>query len=265
MATTEKTKDRVARGEKPPYIDLGEAVQVIGLCYDRAGDEIPFDLFSEITGNTASSSSFTRKLATCRNFGLVTVTLSKITLTEIAERIFRPRDPHERQAALKDAFLSIDLFRRMYDKYLGKILPQDEYLANTFADYVPQDQAPKWVDRFVDSAQEAGLLLNRADGKTQVIDGARQAGIDNAVSAVAEALENQPDGQWPIGPQNVFTAGTTFAPIPSPPMQSHLQMLIDVLNAVDMTDAEQEAVWTLIRYVKRKEANAIAESSSGLP
>ena len=256
MATTEKLKDRVARGERAPYIDLVEAVQIIEACYDRAGDEIPFDLFSEVTRNTASSSSFTRKMATCRNFGLITVSGNKINLTEVAERIFRPRDPNERQAALKDAFLSIDLFRRIYDKYLGRILPQDEYLANTFSDYVPPEEARKWVDRFVESANEAGLLLDRSDGKTQVIDGARQAAIDSAVAAVSEVLENQPDVQWPkVNPQ--FVA--------APPMQSHLQMLIDVLNAVDMTDAEQEAVWILIRYVKRKEANAIAERDLSLP
>jgi hypothetical protein len=242
MAVT--AEKRIGRGDRAPYIDLFDAVSLIEQCYDRAGDQISFDLFSQVIGNSLASSSFQRKLAAARNYGLVTIGNRLIDLTEIAQRIFRPRSQDEKQNALKEAFLYNDVFRRVYDRYASKILPQEEYLANVFADYVPKEETRKWADRFLASADTAGLLFVRPDGKTQLLEGPT-ALLDNALSEIMESARNALQQQ---------DAPALVTPPPPQVSKSHLQMLIDVLDAKDMTDAEQEAVWTLIRYVKRKEA-----------
>ncbi len=229
-------------GVHAPYISLPEAVSVLEECYDKSGDEFSLDLFSAAIKNSTSSSSFAKKLAACRNYGLVNIEGNTISLTVFSQRIFRPRSSKERKATLKEAFLSVDYFRRVYERFLGKILPQEEYLANTFSDFVPKDAAPRWAKRFMESALYAGLILERADGKLQVLDSA-ETGKDKPVAHV----EGGPDEI-----KEEFLAGK---PQPTTGVQqTHLQMLIELLDAKEMGDTEQAAVWTLIQYVKRREA-----------
>jgi len=41
----------------------------------------------------------------------------------------------------------------------------------------------------------------------------------------------------------------------TPQERTPAEMLLDIIDMADMTDPEQDAVWTLIRYLKKKEAN----------
>ncbi|MFZ1701891.1 MAG: hypothetical protein WBO10_05350 [Pyrinomonadaceae bacterium] len=240
-------RKKVAQGERPPIIGLESAVNLTQGSYDKAGDDIPFDVFSQVSGNTSSSSSFTRKLATMRQFGLVTFANSVIALTPLAQRMFRPRDKDERQAALKDAFLNIEVLRRIYEKYLGKILPQEEYLANAVGDFVPKEYAGKWAQMFMDSARFAGLIMERSDGKMQVIDGRAASAVKLDDFVVSEP----PVGIVPeISPELIIAESRHKAIVERAP----LQMLLDIMDMSDMDETEQAAVWTLIQYLKRKEA-----------
>lgn len=179
----ENSKTRLPKGSKPPFLNLEESVKLIQEIYERAGGGVSFDGFSQISTNSPSSSSFTKKIGVLRSFGLITAENKSVILTVTADNIVAPRSPQERARALKSAFCNNDIFSKVYSQFKGRLLPQDEFLVNTFKDLVPRDIASKWMTSFKESALYANLLLDRGDGKFQVIE-------DNLLAEQTKTVEN---------------------------------------------------------------------------
>ncbi|MEQ1762833.1 MAG: hypothetical protein ABL984_06750 [Pyrinomonadaceae bacterium] len=238
-------KDRVKPGSHAPRYDLGFASKLATEIYEKTGGAATADEFSTITGNSLKSSAYHAKLAALRNYGLASIE-GKIRLTPSAERIVAPLDPDDRNVGLKECFLRIDAFSSVYEKYVGKILPPDEYLKNTFIQLeIPRDLADEWVIQFKTSAVYAGLLMERADGKMQVRGTA--SGGERQSEPREESITEAPTA----------IARNTFSRVDSaavqPVSKTAYQFLIEILNA-DMTQEEQDSVWILIQYLKRQEA-----------
>jgi hypothetical protein len=166
-----KKRKRLPKGSVPPSLNLEEASDITNRIYELAGSEASYDVVSRITGNSTRSSTFLNKIITLKNYGLITDVNRTITLTESGRKIAGPRTPTERALALKQAFLNIGLYSTVYEKFKGRLLPPDEFLINTFADYVPtRELASAWMDSFKKSAKKAGLLELRQDGKIVVLE-----------------------------------------------------------------------------------------------
>jgi hypothetical protein len=167
-ASSKKRVQRFKKGTVPPALTLAEVATIITSFYENTGGEqATYDPLSTLTNNSSGSSVFWRKLATMKNFGLIQEENRLLSLTPLGLRIAAPHDPAERVEALKQAFLSIEIFKNAYEKYKGKILPLDEFLVNTFSSYVPRELAAEWVEKFKSSAETAGLIEKR-NGKLQV-------------------------------------------------------------------------------------------------
>jgi hypothetical protein len=71
--------------------------------------------------------------AAARDFGLTTGTRDSetIALTDLGRSIVYAPDPETEHARKVDAFLSIDLFKRVLEHYKGSELPEMKYLGNT--------------------------------------------------------------------------------------------------------------------------------------
>lgn len=250
MAVKEKEKkeERVKPGGHPPRYYLGESVQLAIDIYENAGGNATLDEFSDITGNTRKSSSFIRKLQTLKHYGLVVTDEEKIRLSEIGERIAAPQDQAEKNAGLKTAFLQIEPFKVVYDKFVGKILPQDEFLKNAFTqqENIPQKLASDWINHFQTSGKFAGLLMDRGDGKLQV----RGIASDKTPKVESANDDNKIDNDKP----DVIISDS---PKPPPQQQSSTaktpyDFLVEIFKGADMTDEEEAAVFTLFRFLKRQ-------------
>lgn len=229
------------KGAHPPRLNLAEAGNIITELYERTGSEASLDDLSEIFGNSLKSSAFITKQNVLKKYGLIVFEADTAKLTDTAESIVAPKDKTEKAAALRKAFLEVEAFETVYQKYVGKLLPEDTFLINSFTAVGGRDKAEKWMESFKESARYAGLLMDRGDGKFQVREVGRA--LVEAESE-KESSNNNKAVELPVNFEstNVQVIG-----------KSNYQFLIDILNS-DMSTEEQAAVWTLIQYLKKKEA-----------
>ncbi|OLE51128.1 MAG: hypothetical protein AUG51_24110 [Acidobacteria bacterium 13_1_20CM_3_53_8] len=243
---TSKRK-RVPKGAAPPALSLDEAAEIITRFYEEAGGEASYDPLSSIMGNSSASSVFTKKMAALRNYGLIMDENRFVTLTPLGFHVAAPHDPADRVEALKEAFVENEIFARAYERYKGRILPQDEYLVNAFAVWVPKELASEWMEKFKSSAGIAGLLEER-NGKLQVRESPKKPEPETEEPAPTKPQEELPQ----LLPQ-INTQPQAIQSQPVLRSESSYDVLIRILSP-DMEEAEQEAVWTLIRFLKKQEA-----------
>jgi hypothetical protein len=254
MADNNETKSssdgKKPKGSYPPRLTLAEAGIIVTDLYERAGSEATLDELSEILGNTMKSSAFSAKLVCLRKFGLIDSIGNKVKLSDTANSIVAPEGRSERAQALKTAFLMIDEYAKVYSKIEGKILPEDKFLQNSFLEYGGKDLAPKWMESFKESIDYAGLVFDRGDGKYQVRSMGSGTGPTkeitvNDTAAAAESMSFEP-------------AVARLSETEKTPYQ----FLIDIWKA-DMTEDEQQAVWTLLQYLKKQEARPTRTPDEG--
>ncbi len=252
MSEEKPTKiDRVPRGGVPPKLNLAEAGDIITSLYERAGSTATLDELSEILGNSLKSSDFGKKVNVLKKYDLIIVEADKIRLSPSAVLLVAPEDQVERAEALKYTFLRHEPFDKIYTKYVGRLLPEDTFLKNSFLEFGGKELAEEWAASFKTSAEYAGLLTDRGDGKFQV----RETGK----ATITKPTESIDAGAG----QHDYYSVPTIEPVPeiaAPPQKmaqakSDYQFLIEILGA-DMSPEEQQAVWTLIQYLKKKESES---------
>ena len=162
--------DRYKPGSRPPYINLREALRLAAQIYEQGGGQASKDLMSKITGNTSSSSSFTRKVNALKAFGLAAEDKGQIFLTHTGAAAVAPTNPEDAAEARKMSFQRIDVFKRVYERHKGKILPADEFLRNILQQDcgIERDLLGDWLSSLKDSLDAAGLLHDRGDGRMQI-------------------------------------------------------------------------------------------------
>jgi hypothetical protein len=153
-------------------MSFGDAVQLVEKIYNEGGGQASYDLMSQLTGNSTSSSSFNRRISALRIYGLVTDVNRTVSLTDLGMSIAAPKGMEGAQSSRKEALLRVDLFSKIYERHKGKLLPADEFLKNILEqDFsVPKDFSSSWVDAFKEGARSANLLFDRGDGKIQLLE-----------------------------------------------------------------------------------------------
>ncbi len=214
--TTIRTVERVPRGSKPPKLTLKEAVEITLKLYEDAGGMVNLDVLSKFTENSPSSSTFKNKLSALKKFNLIEDKADSLTLTDTARLIVAPKTPEEKLINLKTAFLGYRRFEKIYSQFAGKILPQDEFLKNIFAEVVPKSFAKKWMENFKISAEFAGLFSKRQDGRIQVLEGIGEMSDEKKTEEVEEKPDSDKAELTEIAvntdePENVQNIETTNA------------------------------------------------------
>ena len=164
--------ERLKRGSNPPYISLADAFAIVRSIYEQGGGQASRELMSRITGNSHSSSSFIKKIGALKAYGLVLEQNDSIYLTELGSAIAAPTSQGSDALAKKAALQNIPVFAKIYERHKGKLLPADEFLKNIIEQDagIPRELSPDWVGAFKSAARVAGLLYDRPDSKTQIVD-----------------------------------------------------------------------------------------------
>src|SRR5205823_2473792 len=103
-----------------PYNDLDDAVSVARAVHEL-GDRCGHDQLAPKLGyKSVDNGAYTLKLATARHFGLITSSKEGVTLNPLGRRIF---DPAREVQAKAEAFLTVPLYKALYDEYRGYPLP----------------------------------------------------------------------------------------------------------------------------------------------
>jgi hypothetical protein len=143
-----------------PYTPLADAEQVVQALHRRGGMAAMDELAAELNQVTTSG-AFRTKVATSRTFGAVSVRRGTAHLTPLGRRLV---DPTQVEQARADAFLTVALYRKIYDEYKGHTLPGTEGLENTMGRLgVSPKQTERARQAFQRSAEQAGFFRHGSD------------------------------------------------------------------------------------------------------
>lgn len=216
---------------KAPYISLAEAIEIIAQINRKHGERISKSYLADITGNTLKSSSFIKKLASLRHYGLAVETSGDVRLTDTGLAIVAPTSPNEEPRARVEAFLSLPLFRRLHDQLKGGLLPKRESLINSLQREhgIKPKYTSDWAERFEEALETAGLLSKKGT-EWMILDSVSEQPLSEPVPRpetviASEAAEKRVKG-WsfshPAGKVELSDDATA----------EDVKMLIDILKIV---------------------------------
>jgi predicted nucleotide-binding protein len=172
-AEAEQVKEQVKKQTRPSSLfaqhRLEDAIKVAEAIENaNAGQPYPPTDVAIALGRSPGSSAFQVMLSSSLKYGLTTGSYKsdKIALTPLAQQITAPTSADERRRALVTAALTPTTFRRAFDYYKGKKLPDTQYLMNTFTREfgIPADHAETCTEVFRANLHYVGLLRQAKTG-----------------------------------------------------------------------------------------------------
>jgi hypothetical protein len=184
-----------------PSYDLEEAIRFVEAIRGTGGDDVAEEDLLKHLNLSRTTKSWVYKMSTVREFGLVErkgqKANAKIMLTGLAKHLLRPADEAELDATRLAAFLTPALYKRLFDYYRGKTVPQVKYLANvlTREPYrLLESVSEQAAQAFLDSARYVGLLRGDLFG-----DGTLKK-VESPAPAQAAPAPNTPESLEPTAP-----------------------------------------------------------------
>lgn len=196
-AITKTTKKVREKSAQYPAYDLSSCIEFVQVV-DRLGRNQVAEgsLLSELKLGSRSTKSYTGKLSSCRQFGLLESKAGLLSVTERARLILYPTEEQKDVQIKKlriEAFRSPPLYQKLISKFDGKGVPKVETLANILMNECKIAKAVKnnAAKVFVSSAKFAGVL-----GDDNVLQVGRQyeaiAGEVPAESEISETGQKPP-------------------------------------------------------------------------
>lgn len=139
-----------------PSYTLGSAVQLAEAVYQQHGTECTLPQLAASVDRSPKASSFRQQVAAARAFGFFQRRAKAVELTDLGQAV---NDPDRRVDALVDAFLSVGLFKELYKRYEGNVLPPSAGLEGVLQELGVAAEAARRARRvFHRSAADAGLF-----------------------------------------------------------------------------------------------------------
>ena len=199
-----------------PYYGLPESITLCDIIHRQAGDRCTLEQLRAFLGNTAvDSGAFRSRIAAAALFGLAEPGDRWVALTPRARAIFSMH-PEDAQQARVDAFLSVPLFRALYERYRGRSLPPKGGLLNVIEELgVVRNQRETAYTVFDRSAEAAGFY---SSGREYLVAPVIRA---DATRREPEADPAPPPIEWTRSPDGVRSS----PPPPPPPTGIHPAIL----------------------------------------
>jgi hypothetical protein len=144
-----------------PYLPLDEAVAIAKGVHAVGGSRCQIDQLAAHLNLKPETGPFRLKLGTTKMFGLITYGSGNVTLTALGTRI---SDPQQEQAARAEAFLTIPLYKKVYEQFKGASLPPTNGLETAMVDMgVGPKQKSNARTVFQRSATQAGFFAFAPD------------------------------------------------------------------------------------------------------
>lgn len=144
-----------------PYYGLTDAIEVAEKIHIHAGGGCSREQLAAILGYSGTKNGgFLSKLAAARMFGLVEDVSGMLRPTPLAAQIYAPVHPADAERGKVRAFLNVELFEKVYERFKGQPLPGPQGLENllkTEFKVVPA-QIKTALRSLMDSAESAGFF-----------------------------------------------------------------------------------------------------------
>lgn len=139
-----------------PYQDLSDAIKIAANVHNLGGSSCQIDQLAAQLGHTVTSGTFQLKLNTARIFSLLVNSKGMVTLTNLGTQIV---DPQHQRAAKVESFLSVPLYKRIYEHFKGASLPPSGGLEATIVGFGVAAKQKETARRvFQRSAELAGFF-----------------------------------------------------------------------------------------------------------
>jgi len=160
-------------GTSSPYFDLDASIKVAETIYGMGGGSCSSDQLAHwLNYKTIRSGTYLTRVAAARQFGLIETAADRHSVTERGMRIVAPVMDTDVTQAKVDAFMSIDLFSKVFQRFRGSTLPADAGLKNLFAskEYaILPDRIDAAMRILTNSAEQAGFLVTSGDQRRLIM------------------------------------------------------------------------------------------------
>src|ERR1700694_4282712 len=120
-----KPKARATGGNRYPSYDLNSCIALAKKVKDEGGNDCTPEQLGALLGyKNTNGGGFSTRVANARMFGLTETVQGRYRITPRAETILYSITDSERQQALVDAFLSVPMYKRIYEMHKGQRLPE---------------------------------------------------------------------------------------------------------------------------------------------
>src|SRR3954452_9426721 len=129
-----KTKKGTRLVRPYPQVPLEKALCVISAIKDKnGGNPLAPALIADHCSVSAASTDIVYLLSAASRFGLTTGSskAEAVALTNAGRALAYAGTPEEEEKLRKEAFLSVDIFKRVFEHYKSSQLPEMKYLGNT--------------------------------------------------------------------------------------------------------------------------------------
>jgi hypothetical protein len=139
-----------------PYADLDQVKRVAEAVRDVGGTSCDVEQLAAKLGQPSTSGSFKLRVFAAKTFGLIKSERGTVTLKELGKKIC---DPEQSKAAGVEAFLTVPLYKAIYDQFKTVPLPSLEGLEGAIENLgvVPKQRATA-RQVFQRSAKQAGFF-----------------------------------------------------------------------------------------------------------
>jgi len=169
-----------------PYLDLDDAVEIAKAVHTVGGSNCQWDQLAAQIGAAANGGGFRMRVQTAKMYGLLTYDRGTVTLQPLGTRI---NDPEQEKAARAESFLTIPLYKAIYEQFKGGTLPPPSGLETAMATLgVAPKQKEKARQVFQRSATQAGFF---AYGNSKLVMPSIKASANTTV--VSENEEEAPE------------------------------------------------------------------------
>jgi hypothetical protein len=176
-----------------PRVPLQRTLDVIAAIKDKnGGNPMEPPLVAEYCNLSPTNNDFVYLLSAASQFGLTTGTIRSqgIALTDFGRQLAYAGSKAEEETLKKQAFLNVEVFRRVLEHYKGSQLPELKYLGNTLTKQfdLPEPLHEEFSRVFRENTEYLGLSSYDAQP-----DGAGSAdGADGATPSSPSIVIGQP-------------------------------------------------------------------------
>lgn len=163
----ENTTNKISKNRSKAYpaYSLNEALNFLEKFIDYPMHRpISIETASKEIGINSKTKSFTYKISTAKQFGLITIIKGTgFCITEIGYKIIRPTEPEEEIQKYKiNCFKLPPLYEKLISDYNGKSIPTSKIFENILMNNygITPNVANLVASKFIETANELGVILN---------------------------------------------------------------------------------------------------------
>ncbi len=180
-----------------PAVTISDCIEFIETVDSFKSRTVAYRAVADKYGlSSITTKSFTKKVGSAKQYGLITTSNSTIQLTDLAKKILYPVDNNV-QDLRRECFLLPPLYAALIEEYDGKAIPSVNLLANQLMNKHKISKVAKDVAArvFIQNADDLGLI---SAGVLSVADRVTNEARDSADKANNALYDAADDNEQPL-------------------------------------------------------------------